>query len=290
MDDKQSGFGLAESGVEVLRLAAFTLDGAGGNPAGVVLDAGGLDDQAMQDIAAEVGYPETAFLTPDAEGRTFRVRYFSPGAEVPFCGHATVASAVALAQRQGEGVFRFHTPVGEVVIDAARTADGITATFTSVEPDVRPLPEAVVGELLGLLGLEPSDLDASLPLQEAFAGNWHPVVAVADKAVFDGFGFEPGPLRELMDRQGWQGTVTVIHRVSSDRFEARNLFPLDDLTEDPATGSAAAALGGYLRALGHAPQRFEIRQGQHIGMPGRLLVEVPRAGGIRVTGTVREIS
>jgi len=77
----------------VLRYAAFTSDPAGGNPAGVVLDARGLDDQAMQAIAAEVGYSETAFVVDGS------VRYFSPKAEVPFCGHATIASAVARADR-----------------------------------------------------------------------------------------------------------------------------------------------------------------------------------------------
>jgi PhzF family phenazine biosynthesis protein len=85
---------------EVLRYAAFTVDGRGGNPAGVVLDAGGLDGTDMQAIAAEVGYSETAFLVarPD-ERNVYDVRYFSPRREVPFCGHATVASAVAIAEK-----------------------------------------------------------------------------------------------------------------------------------------------------------------------------------------------
>jgi len=85
----------------LLRLAAFTADPAGGNPAGVwigdVLPPAG----EMQRIAAEVGYSETAFLAPDASGEAgrWRVRYFSPLAEVPFCGHATIASGVALVGR-----------------------------------------------------------------------------------------------------------------------------------------------------------------------------------------------
>jgi predicted PhzF superfamily epimerase YddE/YHI9 len=84
--------------MDVLRYAAFTSDPGGGNPAGVVLDAGGLDGAEMQAIAADVGYSETAFLTAKA-GEVQPVRYFSPKAEVPFCGHATVATAVALAER-----------------------------------------------------------------------------------------------------------------------------------------------------------------------------------------------
>ena len=86
----------------LLRLAAFTTDPAGGNPAGVWIGPRFPPDPEMQRIAAEVGYSETAFLVRDAAspglGR-FRVRYFSPLAEVPFCGHATIASGVALAER-----------------------------------------------------------------------------------------------------------------------------------------------------------------------------------------------
>ncbi|HEX8864792.1 MAG TPA: PhzF family phenazine biosynthesis isomerase, partial [Lentzea sp.] len=87
----------------VLRYSAFTKDPEGGNPAGVVLDASGLSDDEMLVIAAKVGYSETAFVLPSGKGREFDVRYFSPKAEVPFCGHATIATAVALAERIGDG-------------------------------------------------------------------------------------------------------------------------------------------------------------------------------------------
>ncbi len=85
----------------LLRLAAFTTDPAGGNPAGVWIGAVLPAAPEMQRIAAEVGYSETAFLAPDESGLPgrFRVRYFSPLAEVPFCGHATIASGVALSER-----------------------------------------------------------------------------------------------------------------------------------------------------------------------------------------------
>src|SRR6266481_4656765 len=93
--------------MEVLRYAAFTSDPAGGNRAGVVLEADGLDDREMQTIATELGYSETAFLFPRDDGR-FDVRYFSPLREVPFCGHATIATAVAYAQKYSEGVSELH--------------------------------------------------------------------------------------------------------------------------------------------------------------------------------------
>ncbi len=96
----------------ILHLLAFAAAPEGGNPAGVVLDAAALDDARMQRIAADLGYPETAFVTA-REGRRLRVRYFSPGAEVPFCGHATVATAVALAEADGLGRYTFDTAAGQ---------------------------------------------------------------------------------------------------------------------------------------------------------------------------------
>ena len=110
--------------MEVLRYAAFTDDPRGGNPAGVVLDAAGLADDRMLAVAAELGYSETAFLTPRGEGR-FGVRYFSPLAEVPFCGHATIATGVAWAERHGDGEMRLDTASGEVVV---RTTTAPTAS------------------------------------------------------------------------------------------------------------------------------------------------------------------
>src|SRR5215210_1201970 len=95
---------------EILRYAAFSRDPAAGNPAGVVPDASGLDAGQMQRIAAEVGFSETAFLVPGpGRAQHLDVRYFSPQAEVPFCGHATIAAAVALAERDGPAHLTLRT-------------------------------------------------------------------------------------------------------------------------------------------------------------------------------------
>ncbi|KAA9085304.1 PhzF family phenazine biosynthesis protein [Microbacterium radiodurans] len=273
---------------EILRYAAFTTRPDGGNPAGVVLDAGGLDDARMQQIAAEVDYAETAFVTGRADDGSIAIRYFSPIAEVPFCGHATVATAVALADRGqvDAGVLRFATPVGPVHIDVSRDETGGRAAFRSVPPSVAPLDDDALAEILDLLGLHDGVLDPDLPPRLANAGNPHPVIALADRAVFDRFRFDPDAVRLLMDERGWPATITVVHRTASDRFAARNLFPVGRITEDPATGSAAAAFGAYLREVGavDAPVRIVIEQGAHVGRPGLLTVDISEAGGIRVTG------
>jgi PhzF family phenazine biosynthesis protein len=281
---------------EILHYAAFTDHASGGNPAGIVLDAAGLDDDAMQRIAAETDFSETAFIT-GVEGGARVVRYFSPIAEVPFCGHATIATAVAIAEREGPGTLRFQTRAGEITIETTATpatpgrADEILAAFTSVDTELAPIPEFVLEGLLVLLGLDRTELHERFPPRLAFAGNWHPVLVLTRRESFDGFQFDPGAARAFMDAQGWNATVSVLHPLDGGdatptRFEARNLFPVGRIAEDPATGSAAAAFGGYLRALGLVtpPARIVIEQGRHVGRPGVLTVDIPERGGIVVSG------
>jgi PhzF family phenazine biosynthesis protein len=270
----------------------------GGNPAGIVLDAASLTDADMQRIAAEVGFAETAFVVEsgpsdqvannDTDTNRFTLRYFSPIAEVPFCGHATVATAVALAERTSDDTarFTFDTSVGEVTITTTRTADGITAAFTSVQPEVRPIDPAVLRQLLSLLGLTETDLDTRYPVRLSYAGNWHPIVVLRDPAVFDTFRFDPTAMRTLMDAEGYTGTVSILLATSPTEFEARNLFPVGAITEDPATGSAAASLGGYLRSLGSMDDAAPviIHQGRHVGSPSLLTIHIPKTGGIVVSG------
>ena len=282
-------------GTPVLRMTAFAADPAGGNPAGVVLDARSLPDAQMQQIAADVGYAETAFIvklpTP-SEPTRYVMRYFSPTAEVPFCGHATVATAVALADRGAGEEFVFETPAGDLVINTTRTAAGTIASFTSIEPQVDPIENTVRRDLMALLGINDTDLDPAYPPRLSTAGNTHPIIVLWDRSTFDTFTFEPAAMRRLMDEQGWKGTVTILHARSGAEFEARNPFPVGSMDEDPATGSAAAAVGGYLRALGlvESPARVTIHQGRHVGRPSVLTVDIPATGGIVVSGTATVIA
>lgn len=276
---------------DIQRWTAFSADPAGGNPAGVVLDARGLDDARMQRIAAEVGYAETAFVTPASDGPR-RIRYFSPVAEVPFCGHATVATAAAIAAYEGDGAITFATPVGDVPIVTRTDARGARrVSFTSVTPDAAELPAPDLDELLAVLGLGREHLHPQHAPMLAFGGNWHPLLVLADRDVFDGFTVDPARVRTLLDAHGWPATVIVLWPESTVRWHARNLFPVGTLSEDPATGAAAAATGGYLRATDAVipPARIQIAQGRHVGRPSELVVEIPAAGGIVVSGQAARI-
>ncbi|MFF7454226.1 PhzF family phenazine biosynthesis protein [Kitasatospora sp. NPDC008115] len=271
---------------EILRYAAFSADPEGGNPAGVVLDAAGLSDGRMLAIAAEVGYSETAFLTPDPAGG-FAVRYFSPLAEVPFCGHATVASAVALAERAGQGHYLYRTAAGEVPVEVAEDADGtLRATLTSVEPHVTATGEADVAEALALLGWAPDDLDPALPPRYAYAGARHLVLAAATRERLARLAYDFDGLAAFMTARDLT-TVQLVWRAAPDVFHVRDPFPVGGVVEDPATGAAAAAFGAYLRALdpAAAPATVTLHQGEDLGRPSTLHVDLRTASPrVRVSG------
>lgn len=271
---------------EILRYSAFADAPLGGNPAGVILDASGLTEQQMGQIARDVGYSESAFVVGSTGERRFTVRYFSPAAEVPFCGHATVALAVALSEKRGPGEFVFDTPIGHVSLTAVKNDAGTEVSFISVAPAQRQLRDGARAELFALLGLVESDVSEGYPVQESFAGNWHPILVLKDREIFHQFSFAPAPLAQLMVANGWSGTVTVLHPLGENRYEARNLFPVGRITEDPATGSAAASTGAYLRSIGknRGGDQVLIHQGARVGRPSLLRVDIPAEGGIKVTG------
>lgn len=273
----------ANTTAAVRRLAAFTEEPNGGNPAGVWIGDRLPAAAEMQHIACEVGDSETAFAVPAGDG--FEVRYYSPEAEVPFCGHATIALGVALAEEHGEGTYRLDTRAGPVSVRVESAGGLRRATLTSVEPAVEFVSDAVVAEALALVGWSHADLDPDLPPRIAFAGARHLIVAARTRDRLGELDYDFGGLRSLMLDHDLT-TVALVHRERADVFHARNPFPVGGIVEDAATGAAAAALGGYLRVVGalHPPARFRVLQGVDMGRPSELVVAVPVAGGIDVSG------
>ncbi|NYI80844.1 PhzF family phenazine biosynthesis protein [Nocardioides panzhihuensis] len=274
---------------EVLYYSAFTTSPSGGNGAGVILDASALDDGQMVAIAAELGYSESAFLAPGPnpdDARSFTLRFFSPKAEVSFCGHATVATAVALGEHLGVGDFDFHTAAGHVPV-TVRSDDGVLkATLTSVEPRVHDVDPADVAEALAALGWRNDELDAELPPRIAFAGVRHLVLAAATRERLAELDYDFDRLLRLMERVDLT-TVQLVWRESPTVFHVRDPFPVGGVVEDAATGAAAAAFGAYARELALVPEEasLTLHQGHDMGRPSLLEVDL-RAGDprVRVTG------
>jgi PhzF family phenazine biosynthesis protein len=243
----------------------------------------------MQAIAAEVGYSETAFVVRAPVG-SWRIRYFSPEAEVSFCGHATIATGVVLGTFMGDGRFVLETPVGEVPITVATKDGERIAALTSVAPSHRAVEAHQFTAALAALGWTPDLLAPAIPPAVAYAGAHHLVIAVRARATLRALDYDFDALRHLMTVAGWT-TLQLVWRERPDRFHARNPFPVGGVVEDPATGAAAAALGGYLRDAGivQAPSDLEVLQGEDMGRPGRLHVSIPAVGGITVSGTAVRI-
>ncbi|HET9562813.1 MAG TPA: PhzF family phenazine biosynthesis isomerase [Propionibacteriaceae bacterium] len=278
---------------QVLRYAAFTVDGQGGNPAGLVLDASGLDATQMQAIAADVGYSETAFLVarPD-ESNVYDVRYFSPKREVPFCGHATIAAAIALAERSPAAELIFHTPAGFVSITTSQNDRGETvAELTSVAPRVSEPDPDLVQAVLSALHWSLEDLDPASPVRLANAGSEHLVLVTKTRERLADLAYDFDPLAELMRDHGLV-TVQLVWQESKKRYHSRNPFAGSGVVEDPATGASAAAFGGYLRELGLIDENasFTIIQGVDMGHPSEINVSVIEGEpGVRVSGTAHRI-
>ncbi|MEO1133081.1 MAG: PhzF family phenazine biosynthesis isomerase [Cyanobacteria bacterium J06639_1] len=266
------------------RLSAFTSTPTGGNPAGVWIGDELPDPDTMQRIATEVGFSETAFVAP-ADGLQRTIRYYSPEVEVSFCGHATIATGVTLGESNGEGTYDLETAIGRVPVVVRKQGEHFEASLTSVEPESAPAADELVDETLSTLGWLQAELDPTIPPARAYAGAWHLILAIADANRLHALTYDFVRLKSLMLREHLT-TLQLIWRESERVFHSRNPFPVGGVVEDPATGAAAAALGGYLRdaRLIEVPTSFSICQGEAMGRPSQIEVTIPPTGGIVVTG------
>jgi PhzF family phenazine biosynthesis protein len=275
------------SSTPVLRIAAFSDGAQGGNPAGVWIGAALPAEAEMQRLAHEVGFSETAFAAPSGEG--FRVRYFSPEAEVPFCGHATIALGAALARQYGDGVYRLALNRAGITVEGRRDGALTSAALQSPPTRSAPADPQLVAAALDLFGYREADLDPRIPPGLAHAGNDHLVLALASRGLLAAMRYDLEAGRTLMRAHGMP-TIVLAWAENARLFHTRNPFAFGGVYEDPATGSGTAALAGYLRDIGwpHGGA-IDVVQGEDMGMRSRLHAGIGDAPGssIRVAGTAR---
>ncbi len=269
---------------------AFTENGTGGNPAGVVLADALPDAATMQRIAAEAGYSETVVAAP--EGARWRLRFFSPESEVPFCGHATIALGAVLAAENGEGVYQLSLSEGEIEVEA-RIKDGVGhATLRSLPTHSAPASEALLEGALALFSYRRDELDPRLPAMRMHAGADHLFLALTGRAQLSAMRYDLDKGRAFMRRHGLV-TVALVWREAERLFHARNAFASGGVIEDPATGAVAAALAGMLRDRGILTKgEVTILQGADMGRPLRIVARVDGAAGgpVLVRGASAEIA
>ncbi|WP_198083317.1 PhzF family phenazine biosynthesis protein [Variovorax sp. E3] len=274
--------------MNVLKIAAFSDGETGGNPAGVVIAHALPSAAQMQATAAEVGFSETAFAARTDDGR-WRVRYFAPQSEVPFCGHATIALGAALAMQHGDGVFPLTLNHAQITVEGRREGGVVAAALQSPPTRSAAASPDMSAAAMALFDLSPDDLDPRIPVALIHGGADHVVLALKSRARLAAMAYDFEAGRKLMAGAGL-ATMVLVHAEAPRLFHTRNPFASGGVYEDPATGAATAALAGYLRDLAwpHGGA-IDVVQGEDMGMLSKLHADIPPAPGssIRVSGTAR---
>lgn len=285
-----------------LTLDVFTDRMFGGNQLAVFPDAREIPEELLLAITREFNFSEVTFCYPAADAaHTRRVRIFTPGAEVPFAGHPTIGTAAALALREGvlgasrDGRLTFALGVGTVPVDVrVETEDRAWAELSVAKlPELGPAVPTL-NTLAEILSLEAGDLVGG---------------ALSPQAVSCGIPFLLVPLKSLdalararvrMDRweqtlqKSWAPEILIAARDpegGAQHWRARMFAPGLNVPEDPATGSAIAAFGGWLALKDSRPDAdlaWTVEQGVEMGRPSRLAVRVEKRDGkvsaVRVAG------
>ena len=248
----------------------------------------GLDDEAMLTLAREIGFSETTFVTESGRDR-YRMRIFTPNQELPFAGHPTLGTAFTLvSEGRVSSPATQTTKAGDVPVEV-----DVQAGFTWMRqfaPEFRA--ELEDRELLArATRLSIHDLHPDLPAQVVSTGLGPLLVPLRDEAVLRRAERDGRACAEAADRSGGECLYLFAVRGDGDVI-ARMFDPFFGIGEDPATGSAAGPLGAYLAAQGLAgmPGRIVIAQGEMVGRPSFLHVDVQREGDswvVRVGGGVR---
>lgn len=262
----------------------FTSTAFAGNQLAVLTDARGLSTERMQAIAREFNFAETSFVLPPADpANTAHVRIFTPAEEMPFAGHPNVGTGFVLA-RMGT---LFGKPLGDMMIfeeQAGLVRVGVERRDGDVTGALVKAPRALsigapvdAGVVAELAGLAASDIVATrfAPCFASVGAEF--LLAEVGPGAMDRARPDAAAFRRHEGRIGQTAGLMGLHLHSRDGTEpgaldVRMFAPLSGVTEDAATGSAAAALGAFLHHLQPAETRFTMRQGRHIGRPSVITV------------------
>lgn len=275
--------------MDVYHYASFSDGNRGGNPAGVaLLDVFPADAEMLQ-IAAALGYSETVFARPEQNG--FRVRYFSPASEVPFCGHATLALGAALCEKLGDGQFALTLNDAQISVCGERVIEGFSVSLKSPPTRNSPMSDTAYKKVLEVFGYANAQINSSIPPARIHAGADHFMISLKARHCLAQMRYDIDACRTFMVENEVL-TVMLVWQETDALFHVRNAFAGNGIFEDPATGAAAAAFAGYMRdkALS-AEKQFVLLQGQEMGQPSRLLTDAtsPVGGVITVSGVVRPL-
>jgi PhzF family phenazine biosynthesis protein len=236
----------------VYQIDAFTKEKFKGNPAGVVINADGLDDEQMLKISRELNNSETAFLfSPDCNDYDGIIRYFTPKIEVPTCGHATIASlyAKALEENPGSKTIKMKTKVGVLNFEIKKTTNDYKMFMTQGKIEYGNYISGRLKEkLLNALGIVVEEIESNCPLQMVSTGHSKVMIGIKSRKKLNEIKPDFKELIELSKQINCNGYfVFTFDSESSDILTYGRMFaPIIGVPEDPVTGNANGPLGAYL--------------------------------------------
>lgn len=250
---------------------AFDIQGQGGNPAGVVLDADGLTPGEKQEIAKHVGLPETAFVSKSYLA-DYKLDFFTPSKQIAHCGHATVATFSLLRKK---GLIPGNQSSKET-IDGTRNIyfDGDRAFMEQARPVFTRL-EIIQDRVFDALGIGRNDLVKDLVPMKVSTGNAFVVVPLRSVDRLAKLAPNFNAINELSKHLGLIGLYPFV--LSHDGIvdaQSRMFAPYYGITEEAATGMAAGPLACYLYTQVQPKDHFVIKQGEFMKEPSPSLIHV----------------
>lgn len=291
---------------EFVTLDVFTDQLFGGNPLAVLPSASGLSSTAMQSIAREFNLSETAFvLPPENPENTHRVRIFTPVAELPFAGHPTLGTAIALAHAEGQVRdsydYKFEEGIGVVPVSVSKTASDVFRAELSVAQIPEHMPEGLsLSQWANILELDENALCPSgAKVSQWSCGALFSFVPVASLDALESARVNLTQWEGLLSTSQITGAFVFTKETKEKNVDlrARMFAPSHGIAEDTATGSAVAALAGWLVDADNpedGTHNWIIEQGVEMGRPSRLKLEADvengRITGVRVGGHAVAVS
>jgi PhzF family phenazine biosynthesis protein len=308
-------YNIPMSSITVLHYDSFSRIPNMGNPAGVVLDGDGLDDDQMQAIATKVGFSETTFALPSRKA-DFRFRFFTPGYEIDLCGHGSVGTLAGIFERSGlingEGPlshkeWTIETKAGLLPMSAEDAHGAVRVTMRQASPKFMPF-DGNVDELARSLGLGAVDLEPELPVVYGSTGTWTLLVPLRSLESFSRMRPRNDRFPQIlttMPNASVHAFCLETHDPEADMHGRHFAPPRSGLVEDPVTGTASGVMGAYyVRYIAptaangaRGAVRWEdphvhhicVEQGREIGRDGRVGVTVDQRSGntrVSITGDV----
>lgn len=277
---------------------SFTNEKFKGNPAGVVLDGKGLEEDQMQLIARELGYPETVFIFKDDS--KIKVRFFTPKEEIDLCGHATIAYGTALVEsgminvNEGENKIDIETNLGILpIIITMENKKVKNIMMYQASPKLSKDFILDREKLAKSLNISRDDFREEIDIVKAYTGVWDLMIPLKSKEALDNIDGNMNLIKELSRELG----IISSHPFYLDenkQLYARNLAPIVDIDEEAATGTSNGALTYYLYSLGIVKDREEISviQGEQMGRKSEIRGKIQIENGeikVLIGGTALKI-